>query len=247
MDLDWKDSRGNSRLLRRLGAYRGTSPHSPCRPAPRSSRGAQTAERCRGQAATAPAPGEQPGGPSGTRITEASTAGWVLAAALIRRSCCGVRVGCEVGCFGRWFMFYLVRPLGLAAVGFPPHVTSREAGETRSHSSRERRLCHCSTAVRCAFSMRRQWLDSGAPVEYCPITILPMKSLLLFTLCPYTGESRNREWSRQKHHSPTQSPAPGTQMSYKCPPTPGARCQHFWCVTRHLKKRYRNRGLEVIK
>lgn len=127
-----------------------------------------------------------------------------------------------------------------------PHVTSRDAGETRSQSSRERRLCHCSTAVRCALSMRRQWLDSGAPVEYCPITILPMKSLLLFTLCPYTGESRNTDWSRQKHRWPSQSPAPGHQMSYRCPPTAGARCQHFWYVTQHLKNVKRNRSLEGI-
>lgn len=60
----------------------------------------------------------------------------------------------------------LARLFGLATTGATPHVTSRDAGETRSHSSRERRLCHCSTAVRCALSIRRQWLDSGAPVEY---------------------------------------------------------------------------------
>lgn len=147
------------------------------------------------------APGEQPG-PSGTWFTEASAARCVPAAASIQQGCCGVCVGCEVGCSGQWFGFFLVHPLGLAAVSPTPHVTSRDAGETRSHSSRDRRLCHCSTAVRCALSIRRQWLDSGAPVEYCPITILPMKSLLLFTLCPYTGESRNRDQSRQKHHLP---------------------------------------------
>lgn len=119
---------------------------------------------------------------------------------------------------GGLFFFSFVRLLGLAAVSPPPHVTSRDAGETRSHSSRDRRLCHCSTAVRCALSIRRQWLDSGAPVEYCPITILPMKSLLLFTLCPYTRESRNRDWSRQKHRSPTQTSAPGKPNIPPVPP-----------------------------
>lgn len=61
-------------------------------------------------------------------------------------------------------------------------VTSREAGDTRSHSARDLRLCHCSTAVRWVFSIRLQWLDSEGPEEYWPMTILPMKSLLLFML-----------------------------------------------------------------
>lgn len=174
------------------------------------------------------APGERPG-PSGMQFTEAGVAGWVPAAASIQRSCCGVRVGCEVGCFGRWFIFFffLVRLLGLAAISPPPHVTSRDAGETRSHSSRDRRLCHCSTAVRCALSIRRQWLDSGAPVEYCPITILPMKSLLLFTLCPYTGESRNRDLSRPKaslvypQPRPQKAKRPAIAPSHSTPDTSG--------------------------
>jgi hypothetical protein len=67
-------------------------------------------------------------------------------------------------------------------------VTSREAGDTRSHSARDLRLCHCSTAVRWVLSIRRQWLDSEGPEEYWPMTILPMKSLLLFMLWPNTRE-----------------------------------------------------------
>lgn len=138
--------------------------------------------------------------------------------------------------------FSLVRLLGLAAVSPPPHVTSRDAGETRSHSSRDRRLCHCSTAVRCALSIRRQWLDSGAPVEYCPITILPMKSLLLFTLCPYTGESRNRDGSRQKHRLSTRS-----QTSSRAPAQHTGH-QRFWRQTRHLGNvRDKIRSLEGIR
>lgn len=72
----------------------------------------------------------------------------------------------------------------------PPgnQVTSREAGDTRSHSARDLRLCHCSTAVRWVFSIRLQWLDSEGPEEYWPMTILPMKSLLLFMLWPNTRE-----------------------------------------------------------
>lgn len=124
----------------------------------------------------------------------------------------GVRLGVLV--VGVFFP-HLVRLLGLAATGAIAHVTSSDAGETRSHSSRERRLCHCSTAVRCALSIRRQWLDSGAPVEYWPMTILPMKSLLLFTLCPYTAGSRNRDRSRSVHRPSTLSPA-CSRMAISC-------------------------------
>lgn len=76
-------------------------------------------------------------------------------------------------------------PLFLTNEGCLPYgdqVTSSEAGDTRSHSARDLRLCHCSTAVRCVLSIRRQWLDSEGPEEYWPMTILPMKSLLLFML-----------------------------------------------------------------
>lgn len=146
--------------------------------------------------------------------TEASAARRVPAAASVQWSCCGVGVRLSVLVVG-FFFPHLVRLLSLAAAGATAHVTSRDAGETRSHSSRERRLCHCSTAVRCALSIRRQWLDSGAPVEYWPMTILPMKSLLLFTLCPYTAGSRNGDRSRSVHHTSTLSPA-CSRMAISC-------------------------------
>ena len=82
-----------------------------------------------------------------------------------------------------------------------PQVTSSDAGDTRSHSARDRRLCHCSAAVRWALSIRRQWLDSEGPEEYWPMTILPMKSLLLFMLWPNTsqrGERRRGQDRRQE-------------------------------------------------
>lgn len=84
-------------------------------------------------------------------------------------------------CMCKWLMLYASWQLNHCCRS---HVTSRDAGETRSHSDLDRRLCHCSTAVRWELSIRRQCLDSGEPVEYWPMTILPIKSLLLFTLCP---------------------------------------------------------------
>lgn len=132
------------------------------------------------------------------------------------RAAVGVRVvwGVRGGVFESSVWFY---PAGWP----PPHVASREAGDTRSQSWRERRLCHCSTAVRCALSIRRQWLDSGAPVEYCPITIRPMKSLLLFTLCPYTAErERDREQKQRAGQGSTSSARPpaAPPQENKCHP-----------------------------
>lgn len=46
--------------------------------------------------------------------------------------------------------------------------------------------------MRWVFSIRRQWLDSEGPEEYWPMTILPMKSLLLFMLWPNTREPEGR-------------------------------------------------------
>lgn len=216
MDLDWKDSAGNSQLFHPLSASRGTSTHSPRHPATRSAaRDANSRAVPGASSERAGRPGHRwPQGNGQDPVGHGSQRpAWPVGCRQPLQSN-GAAVGCVEGV--RWgvlvgglFFFFLVRLLGLAAVSPPPHVTSRDAGETRSHSSRDRRLCHCSTAVRCALSIRRQWLDSGAPVEYCPITILPMKSLLLFTLCPYTGESRNRDRSRQKHPLSTRSTAPG--------------------------------------
>lgn len=100
-----------------------------------------------------------------------------------------------------------------------PQVTSSEAGDTRSHSARDRRLCHCSTAVRWALSIRRQWLDSEGPEEYWPMTILPMKSLLLFMLWPNTsqrGERRRGQDGRQEQDRGVSLHTPQLQVRGPC-------------------------------
>lgn len=69
-----------------------------------------------------------------------------------------------------------------AALRSPP----AEAGDAVT-LGQDRRLCHCSTAVRWALTSAASGSFRG-PEEYWPMTILPMKSLLLFMLWPNTNE-----------------------------------------------------------
>lgn len=86
---------------------------------------------------------------------------------MVRRVCADVDV--IVYIYGIFFVLsFLPFFTNESCLPRSPQVTSSEAGDTRSHSARDRRLCHCSTAVRWALSIRRQWLDSEGPEEYKP-------------------------------------------------------------------------------
>lgn len=106
------------RFLRHLHAPPGHALHHAGRKQPSGAGCEQPEGRPAGPLV---APGERPG-PGGTRFAEAGAAGWVPAAASIQRSCCGVCVGCEVGCFGRWFIFFFSSSTCLVWLPLVPHL-----------------------------------------------------------------------------------------------------------------------------